>query len=77
VSRRGGVEAITNIDMTEEIQRWADGQAGDAALVAAIARCVETRAALLRNANPALQIEAVLVELARLVPVESTVGVHG
>ena len=77
VMRRGGAEAITNIDLTEEIQRWVRGQSSDGALVAAIARCVDTRAALLRNANPSLQIEAVLVELARLVPVESTVGVPG
>ncbi len=77
VARRGGAEAITNIDRTDEIQRWAQGGAPDAALVAAIARCVDTRAALLRNANPSLQIEAVLVEIARLVPVESTVGVPG
>ncbi|MDQ3963759.1 MAG: DNA polymerase III subunit delta' [Actinomycetota bacterium] len=75
--RRGGAEAITNIDAVSEIERWAAGTVSDAALVAAIARCVETRAALLRNANPSLQIEAVLVELTRLVPAESTVGVGG
>lgn len=72
---RHGAEAITNIDMTDELRRWAQGDVTDQALVAAIARCVATRAALLRNANPSLQIEAALVELARLVPVESTVGV--
>ena len=77
VLRRGGAEAITNIDVVSEIERWAAGTVSDAALVAAIERCVETRAALLRNANPSLQIEAVLVELTRLVPAESTVGVGG
>lgn len=77
VLRRGGAEAITNIDVVSEIERWAAGTVSDAALVAAIERCVETRAALLRNANPSLQIEAVLIELTRLVPAESTVGVGG
>ncbi len=77
VLRRGGAEAITNIDVVSEIERWSAGTVSDASLVAAIERCVVTRAALLRNANPSLQIEAVLVELTRLVPVESTVGVGG
>lgn len=77
VLRRGGAEAITNIDVVSEVERWAAGTVSDAALIAAIERCVETRAALLRNANPSLQIEAVLVELTRLVPAESTVGVGG
>lgn len=77
VLRRGGAQAITNIDVVSEIERWAAGTVSDAALVAAIERCVETRAALLRNANPSLQIEAVLIELTRLVPAESTVGVGG
>ncbi|HEV3472977.1 MAG TPA: DNA polymerase III subunit delta' [Actinomycetota bacterium] len=75
VLRRGGAEAITNIDVVSEIERWAAGSVPDASLVAAIERCVQTRAALLRNANPALQMEAVLVEVSRLVPAESTVGV--
>ncbi len=77
VLRRGGAEAITNVDVVSEIERWAAGSVPDVALVAAIERCVQTRAALLRNANPSLQIEAVLVELFRLAPAESTVGVGG
>lgn len=77
VLRCGRGEAITNIDFLSELERWAAGSVPDAALVAAIERCVTTRAALLRNANPSLQIEALLVELTRLVPSESTVGVGG
>jgi hypothetical protein len=37
-------------------------------------RCIEARAALLRNANPSLQIEATIVEIAALAPASARVG---
>ncbi|MGH2734259.1 MAG: DNA polymerase III subunit delta' [Actinomycetota bacterium] len=67
-TRSGGGDAIANLDLRDEIGSWAARAAEDAALVAAIERCVSARSALLRNANPQLTIEAALVELARLVP---------
>lgn len=75
--RRAGDEGITNIDATAELQSWADTSIPDLNLVAAIERCIDARAALLRNANPSLQIEATMIELGRLVPSESRVGAQG
>ena len=72
--RRGGAEAITNLDLVDELRAWADSTIPDAALVEAVERCVEATGALPRNANPQLAIEAVLVELARLAPPRDRVG---
>jgi len=66
--RRGGDEAVANLDVLDELGGWADSDISDAALVEAMERCVSARGALPRNANPQLTIEAVLVELARLTP---------
>jgi DNA polymerase-3 subunit delta' len=67
VTRRGS-DAIANLDMRDDLERWARGGPVEAALLEAIERCAEARGALLRNANPSLTIEAALVELTRLVP---------
>jgi DNA polymerase III subunit delta' len=74
--RRGGDEGIANLDALGDLRRWAGGIVEDAALVRAIERCVEARAALMKNANVALTMEAALVELARLVPVEARAAAH-
>ena len=66
--RRGGAEAVANIDLLEKIESWAAAPVSDRALVAAVERCIETRGALPLNANQALAMEAALVDLARLVP---------
>ncbi len=49
----------------------------DADLMAAAERCIRARASLLKNANVPLAIESTLVELARIVPTEATVGARG
>jgi hypothetical protein len=54
--------------MTDDIRAWASADLSDANLVAAIERCVEARANLLKNANPQLTMESAMVELVRLVP---------
>ena len=74
--RRGGEEGIANLDALVELRRWAYSMVEDASLVRAIERCVEARAALLKNANVALTVEAALVELVRLAPVESRAAAH-
>jgi DNA polymerase III subunit delta' len=74
--RRGSPEGIANLDALAELRRWSDGGVDDAALVRAVERCVEARAALLKNANVALTVESALVELARLVPVEARATAH-
>ena len=73
-ARAGGEESITNLDRLDEIKQWADSEIPDGALVAAVERCVQARAALLKNANASLAIEATLVELTRLVPAHARVG---
>ena len=72
--RRGGEEGITNIDLLDELRQWAAADVADADLVVAVERCVEARAALLKNANQTLQIEALLLDLARLAPPFARVG---
>ena len=67
-TRWGGDEGLTNIDVLDEIGLWAASDVADAALVAAFDRCMAARAALSKNANPSVALEATLLELARLVP---------
>ncbi|MGH2748558.1 MAG: DNA polymerase III subunit delta' [Actinomycetota bacterium] len=67
VLRRGGGEAITNSDLVDALEAWAGSTVSDTALVSAMERCVEARAALARNANVQLAVEATLVELSGLV----------
>jgi DNA polymerase-3 subunit delta' len=66
--RLGEAETVANIDMLEKIESWAKAPTSDAALLAAVERCIVTRGALPLNANQALAMEATLVDLARLVP---------
>ncbi len=66
--RRGGAEAVANLDVVQDLQRWAESPIPDAALLEGVQRCLDARAALPKNANPQLAIEAVLVDLARLAP---------
>jgi DNA polymerase-3 subunit delta' len=73
-ARVGGEEGITNLDLLDEIRDWAASDISDLAFVMAMERCVEARAALLKNANPPLQIEATLVQLTALVPPQAKVG---
>jgi DNA polymerase III subunit delta' len=68
VARAGGKEALLNLDVEDAIESWARSEVSDAALVAAIERCLWARGSLLKNANATLAIESTLVELARLVP---------
>ncbi|MGH2756646.1 MAG: DNA polymerase III subunit delta' [Actinomycetota bacterium] len=72
--RSGGHEAVTNIDILQELEEWAGTPIPDTALVRAMQRCIDARAALVRNANPPLQIEATLVEIASLAPATARVG---
>lgn len=73
-ARAGGEESVTNLDRLDEIRQWANSEVSDAAFVAAVERCINARAALLKNANAPLAIEATLVELTRLVPAHARVG---
>lgn len=66
--RTGGREAVVNLDMVDDIALWARSELTDSALVAAIERCVQGRASLLKNANAQLALESAFVELARTVP---------
>ena len=74
VARGGGVDAVMNIDQLAEIESWGAADVSDGALLRAAERCIEARAALIRNANVAVAIEAVLLELVRLVPAPARVG---
>ncbi|MBW3595393.1 MAG: DNA polymerase III subunit delta' [Actinobacteria bacterium] len=71
--RRGGEEAVANLDLLDELRGWTDSDVSDAALVEAIERCIVARGTLTKNANPQLAIEAVLVELARLAPPQARI----
>ena len=73
--RRGGFEAVSNIDLMDELEAWAEAPVDDGALLRAAERCVETRATFVSNANPTLAMEATFVEMGRLVP--ASVRVHG
>jgi DNA polymerase-3 subunit delta' len=66
--RRGGDEAVANIDLLEELRGWAASEIPDAAFVEAIERCVVATGTLPRNANAQLTMEATLVWLAHLAP---------
>lgn len=73
--RTGGVEAVANIDIMDDLEAWAKADVSAAALLRAAERCVETRASFVSNANPTLAMEATLVEVGHLVPAASRV--HG
>ena len=73
--RADGAEAVTNIDIMEDLERWTHAAVDDLALLRAAERCVETRTSFMSNANPTLAIEATLVEIGHLVPADARV--HG
>jgi DNA polymerase-3 subunit delta' len=75
VLRSGGVEAVSNIDLMNELESWSTASIDDGALIRAAERCVDTRASFLSNANPTLAMEATLVEIGHLVPADARV--HG
>lgn len=66
--RRGGDEAVANIDLLEELRGWADSEIEDRAFIEAIERCVVATGRLPRNANAQLTMESVLVGLTQLAP---------
>lgn len=72
VTRRGSPEAITNLDCVDELRSLAATGSKDADIAAAMERCGAARAALERNANAQLLVEATLLDLGRLIPVLST-----
>jgi DNA polymerase-3 subunit delta' len=78
---RGGGEAdMLNADAVAMIKPLATSPVSDAALVAAIERCMEAEAGLAKNANQTLAIETTLLDLARLAParpLQSTAGSPG
>jgi DNA polymerase-3 subunit delta' len=65
VTRHGG--AVVNIDRGDDLERWGHSDVSDAALLAAVERCIATRASLMKNANSALAMDATLLDLGRLV----------
>ena len=67
--RTGGAEAITNIDLTTELEAWANSDAPTLNLLRAAERLIDVRASFVSNANASLAIEAALVEVStRLTP---------
>jgi DNA polymerase-3 subunit delta' len=66
--RKGSGEGVVNVDLLEDLRGWAASQAPDAALVAAVERCVRARGTLSKNANQSLTIESALADVAALVP---------
>lgn len=73
--RRGGAEAVSNIDLMDDLETWAEAEIEDGALLRAAERCVETRATFVSNANATLAMEATFVEVGHLVP--ASARVHG
>ena len=67
-ARSGASAAVVNRDVGETIETWAGTDLPAGALVTAVERLVEARAALSLNANVPLTIEAALLEVARVAP---------
>ena len=73
--RRGGAEAVVNIDMMSELESLVTAaKVSDAALLRAAERCVEARGTFISNPNQTLALEATLVEIGHLIP--SATRVH-
>ena len=64
--RSGARSGLVNGDLEEQLEAWAGSPAPDAALLRAAERCLEARGSFVSNANPALCVEAALVELTQL-----------
>lgn len=75
VLRSGGAEAVSNIDIMDDLEAWVSAEVDDRSLLRAAERCVDTRATFVSNANPTLAMEATLVEIGHLVP--AAARVHG
>ncbi|MFN2389840.1 MAG: DNA polymerase III subunit delta' [Actinomycetota bacterium] len=73
--RAGGGDAVTNLDLFDEIELWSRADVPARGLVAAVERCLAARASLVFNANHLLATEVVLLEAARLAPAPARVGV--
>lgn len=67
-ARRGSTETVANLDLLDTLETWSATPATDAALLRASELCVQTRGTFQHNANPPLQLEALLVQLATLAP---------
>lgn len=67
-ARRGSTETVANLDLLGDIEAWAASPVTDASLLRASEICVQTRGTFQHNANPPLQLESLLVQLAVLVP---------
>ncbi|MDQ3646739.1 MAG: DNA polymerase III subunit delta' [Actinomycetota bacterium] len=74
--RSRGADALSNLDMYEEIETWSRSSVADVALLQAVERCLAARSSLVFNANQLLAVEAALLEAARLVPPPARVGVE-
>ena len=75
VLRSGGADSVVNVDLTEELALWAESpDVSEAALVRVMERCAEARAALGRNANQLLTLEATLLEIHKLAPAPLPAG---
>jgi DNA polymerase-3 subunit delta' len=72
--RAGSPEAVTNIDLLEELEGWARSDVSTLDLLRAAERCIDVRASFVSNANASLAIEAALVEISARVrpPMAST-----
>lgn len=66
--RSGANHVLVNVDLVDDLRRWADRDVADIALLCAVERCIEARESLTHNANVPLAIEAALLDVARLVP---------
>ena len=70
--RRGGREAVTNLDLLDGLESWSRSEVSETALMGAVEACLSARAALPQNANPLLTLEATLVTIARIAPAPIT-----
>ena len=66
VAVRRGSSSVANLDRVGELQEWARTSVSDGALMSAVERLIDGRAALLSNANVLLALEAALAEVTRL-----------
>jgi DNA polymerase-3 subunit delta' len=70
--RRGGRDAVTNLDLLDGLEAWSRSDVSERALMGAVEACLSARAALPQNANPLLTLESTLVEIARVAPARIT-----
>jgi DNA polymerase-3 subunit delta' len=73
--RSGAIDGFVNADLVDELRPWAKGDVADIAFVCAVERCIQARESLTHNANVPLAIEAAVLDVARLVPPPSGIGV--